>query len=200
MFSLSRRAHRTVANVTAVNTMAISNRSTATEAPIAPVAQMPAGLVLVFPIPRQRQGQDVGDHHADEVVEDELSVDVEQRGSAGSWSSDRGVSTRCQVRQPLSTQAWIVDLPASQPLGIGSRCPGTDDATFWNRSQETPSPEVPMFGLALALFLVAIVAAIFGFGGIAVAAAGIAKIVFFIAVVLLVITLVSRAFRGGPIT
>jgi len=57
-----------------------------------------------------------------------------------------------------------------------------------------------MFGLALALFLVAIVAAIFGFGGIAVAAAGIAKIVFFIAVVLLVITLVSRAFRGGPIT
>lgn len=57
-----------------------------------------------------------------------------------------------------------------------------------------------MFGLALTFFLVAIVAAIFGFGGIAVAAAGIAKIVFLLAVVLLLITLVSRAVRGGPVS
>lgn len=42
---------------------------------------------------------------------------------------------------------------------------------------------------ALVFFLVAIVAAVFGFGGITVAALGIAKILFFIFLVLFIITL-----------
>lgn len=53
-----------------------------------------------------------------------------------------------------------------------------------------------MFNWALAFFLIALVAALFGFGGLAGAAAGIGKFVFFAAVVLLVISLVSNAFRG----
>ena len=56
-----------------------------------------------------------------------------------------------------------------------------------------------MLGWAITFFIVAIVAALFGFGGIASGAAGIAKILFFIFLVPFVIALVSNAVRGrGP--
>tara|TARA_Y100001968_G_scaffold147846_1_gene135257 strand:+ start:944 stop:1216 length:273 start_codon:yes stop_codon:yes gene_type:complete len=59
--------------------------------------------------------------------------------------------------------------------------------------------EKTMLGWAITFFIVAIVAALFGFGGIASGAAGIAKILFFIFLVLFVIALVSNAVRGrGP--
>jgi uncharacterized membrane protein YtjA (UPF0391 family) len=50
---------------------------------------------------------------------------------------------------------------------------------------------------ALMFLIVAIIAAIFGFGGIAVAAAGIAKILFFIFLVLFVIMLITHLGRRG---
>lgn len=53
-----------------------------------------------------------------------------------------------------------------------------------------------MFNWALTFFIVALIAALFGFGGIAGAAAGIGKFIFFAAVVLLVISLVSGGLRG----
>ena len=56
-----------------------------------------------------------------------------------------------------------------------------------------------MLSWALIFFVVAIVAAVFGFGGIAVASAGIAKILFFVFLVLFAISLVmSLVRRGGP--
>lgn len=48
-----------------------------------------------------------------------------------------------------------------------------------------------MLRWALAFFVIAIIAAVFGFGGIAVAAAGIAKILFFIFLVLFLVALLS---------
>jgi uncharacterized membrane protein YtjA (UPF0391 family) len=51
---------------------------------------------------------------------------------------------------------------------------------------------------ALVFFVVAIVAAIFGFGGISAAATDIAKILFFIFVVLFVVSLIAGLFRRGP--
>ena len=48
---------------------------------------------------------------------------------------------------------------------------------------------------ALGFFIIALVAAILGFGGIAVAAAGIAKILFFIFLVLFVVALVGGLVR-----
>jgi uncharacterized membrane protein YtjA (UPF0391 family) len=48
---------------------------------------------------------------------------------------------------------------------------------------------------ALTFFLVALVAAILGFGGIALAAAGIAKLLFFIFLVLFIVSLVAHASR-----
>jgi uncharacterized membrane protein YtjA (UPF0391 family) len=53
-----------------------------------------------------------------------------------------------------------------------------------------------MLGLALMFLVVALVAAVFGFGGIAVAAAGMAKIIFFLALVLFVVAMLARALRG----
>lgn len=49
---------------------------------------------------------------------------------------------------------------------------------------------------ALVFFVVAIIAAVFGFGGIASASAGIAQILFFVFVALFVIALIARAVRG----
>lgn len=45
---------------------------------------------------------------------------------------------------------------------------------------------------ALVFFIVAIIAAVFGFGGIASASAGIAQVLFFIFLALFVITLIMR--------
>ncbi|MFW6027640.1 MAG: DUF1328 domain-containing protein [bacterium] len=53
-----------------------------------------------------------------------------------------------------------------------------------------------MLGWALAFFILALIAAVFGFGGIAEAFAGIAQILFFIFLALLVISLVVNALRG----
>ncbi|MCK5859704.1 DUF1328 domain-containing protein [Abyssibacter sp.] len=55
-----------------------------------------------------------------------------------------------------------------------------------------------MLRLAIGFFIVAIIAAVFGFGGIAAAATDIAKILFFIFVVLFVLALIAGAVRGRP--
>jgi uncharacterized membrane protein YtjA (UPF0391 family) len=55
-----------------------------------------------------------------------------------------------------------------------------------------------MLRYALIFFIVAIVAALFGFGGIAAGATEIAKILFFVFVVLFVVSLVAGLLRRGP--
>ena len=53
-----------------------------------------------------------------------------------------------------------------------------------------------MLGWALTFLVVALIAALFGFGGIASASAGIAQILFFVFLILFVVTLVLRLVRG----
>jgi uncharacterized membrane protein YtjA (UPF0391 family) len=55
----------------------------------------------------------------------------------------------------------------------------------------------PMLGLVVTLLIVALIAAVLGFGGIAGAAVGMAKIVFFVALVLFLISLVFGFSRGS---
>lgn len=56
-----------------------------------------------------------------------------------------------------------------------------------------------MLRWAIIFFLIAIVAALFGFGGIAAAAVDVARILFFVFVVLFVLTLFVHLVRGrGP--
>ena len=53
-----------------------------------------------------------------------------------------------------------------------------------------------MLQLAIVFFIIALVAALFGFGGIAAAAVGIAKVIFFVFLFLFVISLVFHVARG----
>ncbi len=56
-----------------------------------------------------------------------------------------------------------------------------------------------MLGWALTFLVVALIAAVLGFGGIAGTAIGIAKIIFFVAIVLFLISAVFGLLRGrGP--
>lgn len=48
-----------------------------------------------------------------------------------------------------------------------------------------------MFSWAIAFFIIALLAAVFGFTGLAVSAAGIAKIIFVVALILAVVSLVA---------
>ena len=52
-----------------------------------------------------------------------------------------------------------------------------------------------MLGWTITFLVIALVAAAFGFGGIAVAAAGIAKILFFVFLILFVISLLGGLMR-----
>ena len=54
-----------------------------------------------------------------------------------------------------------------------------------------------MLYYALVFFLIAIIAALFGFGNIAAGAAGIAQLLFFIFVVLFLLSLLAHLFRRG---
>jgi uncharacterized membrane protein YtjA (UPF0391 family) len=54
-----------------------------------------------------------------------------------------------------------------------------------------------MLGLVVTLLIVALIAAVLGFGGIAGAAVGMAKIIFFVALVLFLISLVFGLSRGS---
>jgi uncharacterized membrane protein YtjA (UPF0391 family) len=56
--------------------------------------------------------------------------------------------------------------------------------------------EAPMLGWAITFLVIALVAALFGFGGIAGVAVEAAKIVFFVAIVLFVLSALFGLFRG----
>lgn len=56
-----------------------------------------------------------------------------------------------------------------------------------------------MLGWALTFLIVALIAAALGFGGIAGAAVGIAKIIFFVAIILFLIAAVGGALRGRSV-
>ena len=67
-----------------------------------------------------------------------------------------------------------------------------------NPEQHTGSrKEHIMLRWALTFFIVAIIAAVFGFGGIAAGAAGIAKILFFVFIVLFLLSLLSGLASRG---
>ena len=55
-----------------------------------------------------------------------------------------------------------------------------------------------MLGLAITFLILAIIAGVLGFGGIAAASAGIAQILFYIFIALFIVSLIARALRGRP--
>ena len=83
--------------------------------------------------------------------------------------------------------------PAAHLIPAGTAMPA---AAFHQRS--LPMGRLTMLGWALTFLIVALVAAILGFGGIAGAAVSIAKIIFFVAIVLFAISAVAHLVRGRP--
>ena len=59
--------------------------------------------------------------------------------------------------------------------------------------------EAFMLGWALTFLIIALIAAVLGFGGVAGTAIGIAKIIFFVAIVLFLISAVAGAMRGRSV-
>jgi len=57
----------------------------------------------------------------------------------------------------------------------------------------------PMLNLVVTLLIIALIAAVLGFGGIAFAAVGIAKIVFLVALVLFVVAALAGTMRTTPL-
>ncbi|HXC31514.1 MAG TPA: DUF1328 domain-containing protein [Verrucomicrobiae bacterium] len=53
-----------------------------------------------------------------------------------------------------------------------------------------------MLSWAVTFFVIALIAALFGFTGIAVAAAGIAKLLFYVFLILFLVSLLSHVLRG----
>jgi len=62
-------------------------------------------------------------------------------------------------------------------------------------AKEGPAKEGIMLHWAVVFFIIAIIAGVLGFGGIAVATAEIAKLLFFIFLVLFVVSLIASLFR-----
>ncbi len=69
---------------------------------------------------------------------------------------------------------------------------------YWRdlaRRLQLPHTEAPMLYFAMVFFIIAVLAALMGFGGIAVAFAGVAKILFFLFVILFLVSLVMHLGR-----
>jgi uncharacterized membrane protein YtjA (UPF0391 family) len=78
-------------------------------------------------------------------------------------------------------------------LGTQPLTCGLSDQAGWYRSQHE---DLAMLGWVLTFLVVALIAGVLGFGGIAGASIEIAKVIFFIAVVLFLISVIFGAFRG----
>lgn len=65
-----------------------------------------------------------------------------------------------------------------------------------------PLPVTPLHTMlrwAIAFFVIALIAAVFGFTGIAAASAGIAKIIFFVAFAIFLLALIANLFRTSTV-
>jgi uncharacterized membrane protein YtjA (UPF0391 family) len=109
--------------------------------------------------------------------------------------------------------AYFLEVSFPSWLGASPQC-GAAGKAAWNfllirplygerpleRTRRVPSPKIcedkAMLNLVVTLLIIALVAAVLGFGGIAVAAVGIAKIVFFVALLLFLVALLAGTMRG----
>jgi uncharacterized membrane protein YtjA (UPF0391 family) len=73
-------------------------------------------------------------------------------------------------------------------------------ATIWTGALTALETGGHMLQWALAFLILTLVAAFFGFAGVAVASAGIAKILFYIFVIIFAVTLLAGVLEGGRAT
>jgi uncharacterized membrane protein YtjA (UPF0391 family) len=110
--------------------------------------------------------------------------------------ASRVLAILCGIRCLLYGQ-WSVACPL---VGVPKRASvaGTNDAASirsWILGNRAIVEDRIMLRWALVFFVVALIAAILGFTGIAMAAAGVAKILFFLFVILLALSLLGHVAR-----
>lgn len=91
-------------------------------------------------------------------------------------------------------------MPALQGQGqnyIGSMQHPRVHPHLYNGTQAAPFQEPSMLHYAVVFLVIALIAAVFGFGGIAAGAVGIAKILFFVFVIMAVVTFVIGLVKRG---
>jgi uncharacterized membrane protein YtjA (UPF0391 family) len=97
------------------------------------------------------------------------------------------------LRRPAERWAKIRSRPGRPPAEQNDGAePGGDNAP------SRPGGEKMLY-YALVFFIIAVIAGLLGFGVIASAAAGIAKILFFVFLVLFIVTLIGHASRGRTV-
>jgi uncharacterized membrane protein YtjA (UPF0391 family) len=84
---------------------------------------------------------------------------------------------------------------AVQPIAAGQ--PAGDDEPVISHRAAAPIRSQTMLHYAVVFFVIALIAALFGFGGIAAGAAGIAKILFVVFIILAVATFLFGRNRGA---
>ena len=95
--------------------------------------------------------------------------------------------------RPRSARSGIRDASDCEHV---NRVPQTNFRSINHILQER---QPPMLRLALFFLVVSLVAALFGFGGISAAAADIARILFFIAIVVFLVLLVAGLMAGSTL-
>jgi uncharacterized membrane protein YtjA (UPF0391 family) len=92
---------------------------------------------------------------------------------------------------PLGHTDCLVSLAGKKP----SKHTVPTTSRRFERQSSNPSVGGPMLRYAAIFFIIAIIAAVFGFGGIAAGAAEIAKVLFFIFLVIFLVTLLMGVIR-----
>jgi uncharacterized membrane protein YtjA (UPF0391 family) len=86
----------------------------------------------------------------------------------------------------------LISLAGKNP--VKARC-AHNEPPFFTFTPAIHRWEAPMLRYAVIFFIIAIIAAVFGFGGIAAGATEIAKVLFFIFVVIFLVTLLMGVMR-----
>jgi uncharacterized membrane protein YtjA (UPF0391 family) len=95
-------------------------------------------------------------------------------------------------QKPVKILGKILDM-ASPRVGLTAEpCPVLARSSAGNKIRSAS-----MLHLVITLLIIALIAAVLGFGGIAGAAVGIAKIVFVVALVLFLVSLIAGGVRGS---
>jgi uncharacterized membrane protein YtjA (UPF0391 family) len=141
-------------------------------------------LLLIY-LPRSAYGPDLSCHDSVEVADAFCSSrsTINQLRAAGSAQLHRSANSAA-----VHAAGWA---------GRHDRNPGADPAETEIRRAGVGGET--MLYYALVFFIIAVIAGLLGFGVIASAAAGIAKILFFVFLVLFIVTLIGHASRGRAV-
>src|SRR5579862_850936 len=115
-------------------------------------------------------------------------------------TSALSANSRVFLREDTRSAVWcrsspLARMPALTVHSVPLRTPGRDPRWDPVHTLTISARRDMMLRWALGFFVVALIAAVLGFTGIAVAAAGVAKVLFFLFVVLFLITLLGHVAR-----